>query len=168
MRSIVYWIIGFVLLTTITGKSYAASVVGSPKFSTYSTNRQTEINGLLALYPPPAQNDSPKQFDIYMVAGTDYELFLKIVDSMGIADDITGYQYAAQYRSTPLGTLFATYSTAIVDAPTGKLKVTLSSAQTTALSGTSGVWDLLQVAYSSGKRSYLMSGKVTDSAPVTP
>jgi hypothetical protein len=152
---------------TIVGKSYAASVVGSAKFSEYSANRQIEINSKLTVYPPPIQTDLPKQFNIYMQAGGDYALYLKNVDSTGAANDITGYQFAAQYRDAPLGSLFATYSTAITDGPAGRFQMTLSSAQTTALVGTTGVWDLLQID-TIGKRTYLLNGIVTVSPVVTP
>jgi hypothetical protein len=137
------------------------------KFSTYSANRQAEISSKLTVYPPPIQNDLPKQFNIYMQAGGDYALYLKNVDSTGATVNITGYQFAAQYRNAPLGTLFATYSTTITDGPAGRFQMTLSSAQTTALVGTTGVWDLLQVD-TVGKRTYLLNGVVTVSPVVTP
>lgn len=110
----------------------------------------------------------PTAFDLVMLAGADYQLNLTNTNSAGAAINISGYQFKAQYRSapSPVGTLFATYSTAITTAASGQFKVTLSKAQTAKLSGSSGVWDLLQID-NTGRYTYLLSGKGTVRATVT-
>lgn len=115
-----------------------------------------------------SQNDLPTQFDLVMLAGADYTLSIKNTDTAGAAVNITGYQFAAQFRAAPApaGALFATYSTAITNAPAGQFKVTLSKAQTTKLSGQSGIWDLLQID-AAGKATYLLTGKAAVRATAT-
>jgi hypothetical protein len=148
------------------GTVEAASVVGQAKFSAYSASRQAEINSKVPA--GTTQDYLPTQFDIYMLAGADYALYFTETDYTGGAIDITGYRYVAQYRNSPAptGTLFATYSTAIINGPTGRLKMTLSKEQTTSLSGTSGVWDLLQID-PTGMLTYLSSGRVSVVPTVT-
>ena len=103
-----------------------------------------------------------------MLAGADYSLDLKITNIVGAAVNLTGYTYYAQFRAAPApgGVVFATYSTPLVDAVTGKTRVSLSKRQTTKLSGRTGIWDLLQTDFS-GKAKFILSGKVTVKSTAT-
>lgn len=114
------------------------------------------------------QNDLPTTFDMVMLAGADYSLALTNKNISGTPIDLTGYQFKAQFRSaaTPTGTLFATYSTSTTNTAAGQFKVTLSRAQTTALTGKIGVWDLLQID-NTGKYTFLLSGKAVVKPTVT-
>jgi hypothetical protein len=127
-------------------------------------SRQLTFSCLIILHlalPVIAQNleDLPKQRDIIMLAGADYQLNIKNVTSTGAVVNITGYGYAAQFRSAPGGTLFATYSTRIINGPSGWSRVSLSRFQTLNLVGKTGVWDLLQTD-TAGKSTFLATGKV--------
>jgi hypothetical protein len=114
------------------------------------------------------KNDQPTPFDIVMMSGADYQLSIKNTDANGAAINLTGYQYASQFRSapSPAGVLFATYSTSIVSAAAGEFKIELSRTKTRALSGNSGVWDLLQID-ATGKETYLLSGRAAVLPSVT-
>lgn len=114
------------------------------------------------------QNDLPTQFDIVMLAGADYLLSLKITDPSGAPINVTGYQFAAQFREAPApsGTLFATYSTSIVSATAGQIRIKLSKARTMNLTGKVGLWDLLQID-SAGRYSFLVGGKASVRNTVT-
>lgn len=126
----------------------------------------------MALFALPLQaqnqNDLPTTFDMVMLAGADYSLALTNTTTAGTPINLSGYQFKAQFRSAagPSGTLFSTYSTATTNAAAGQFKVTLSRAQTTALSGKIGVWDLLQID-AGGKYTYLLSGKAVVKPMVT-
>lgn len=102
----------------------------------------------------------PSALDIIMLAGADFDLTVYRKFDATTYLDITGYQYAAQFRSAPApgGVLFANYSAVISDPATGHLRVKLSRFQTVPLSGKSGVWDLRQTA-PNGLVSYIISGK---------
>jgi hypothetical protein len=97
--------------------------------------------------------------DLVMKAGADYRASLTWTDATGTAINITGNSYAAQFRSAvyPAGTLFATYSTTITNAAAGQMRISLSRAQTAALSGKAGVWDLKQTT-SGGEVKYRFGG----------
>jgi hypothetical protein len=112
------------------------------------------------------QPNLPTAFDMIMLAGADYKLDVFLKQPSGTALDITGYTYTAQFRSGPFpsGILFAQYSTVNYGA-TGGIAIKLSRAQTTALSGKTGVWDLKQMA--SGFVSYVLSGKAVVRPMVT-
>ena len=114
---------------------------------------------LSLLFSLPAFALEPTNYDIIMFAGEDYLLQLQVVDPYGAAVDITGNSYKAQFRKSaaPTGILFATYSTTVTNAATGRIDVKLSRAQTTANSGNLGQWDLLQTD-STNHSSYLLRG----------
>jgi hypothetical protein len=151
------------------------------RFNSYSANRQADINTRLTAARFTAYTSSiqskitglsqfdnmPTAFDIHMIAGAHYELALLHTNAAGSPVDITGSTFYAQYRPSAGGAIFATYSTPIVNAAAGQSKVTLSADQTTALSGTSGFWDLLHID-ASGKRKYRAAGTVTVAPPITP
>lgn len=109
----------------------------------------------------------PGMYSIMMQAGEDYRLQLKLSDSSGAPVNITGNSYAAQFRAAPApsGAVFANLSTSITDAVNGQISIRLSRAQTTALSGKSGVWDLRQT--SGGLNSYVLSGNCAVRPTVT-
>lgn len=81
---------------------------------------------------------------LVMKAGGDFRAILTWKDKSGTAINLNGYSYAAQFRSAPGGTLFASYSCVITDAAGGVMQLRLSRAQTAKLAGKSGVWDLKQ------------------------
>lgn len=111
--------------------------------------------------PAQGQNDLPTPFDMVMLAGADYRLSIVNTTAAGLAVNITGYTYYAQFREAPApaGALFASYSASVVDAAAGKLSVRLSRAQTWALSGKTGIWDLLQID-NTGKATFIAAGQV--------
>lgn len=109
------------------------------------------------------QPNLPTNFDIIMLAGADYSLTVMIRDAAGQFTNMSTPSYTAQFRSTayPVGTIFANFSAVRVRVPTTQkigISLRLSKAQTNALSGRSGLWDLKQTA-SDGLVSYILTGK---------
>ena len=106
------------------------------------------------------QPNLPTNFDMVMLAGADYLLTIQVKDNLGALLTLSTNTYKAQFRSTtyPVGTVFANFSTIPRPGFTTILDVKLSKAQTAALTGRSGVWDLKQTA-PTGFVSYIMSGK---------
>jgi hypothetical protein len=108
-----------------------------------------------------SSSDLPSSHDITMLAGADYQILFQHKDVVGAPVDLTGAFLYAQFRSAPYpgGVLFANYSTFISGDPiSGHSIMRLSRFQTRALSGKSGVWDLLMVD-GQGFATYLLSGK---------
>ena len=97
------------------------------------------------LAPLPALaigDDPPPSYDIIMLAGADYSLTLTLANN-GTPIDQTGNTYVAQFRSAPGSSIFASYSCNSPAPVSGQIQCRLSKAQTLALSGKAGVWDLL-------------------------
>jgi hypothetical protein len=95
---------------------------------------------------------------IIMKAGADYRATLTW-SAAGKAMNLTGYSYAAQFRTAPApaGTLLANYSTVVSDAGKGQMQIRLSRRWTSQLSGKAGVWDLRQTD-PSGNVTYQLGG----------
>jgi hypothetical protein len=110
----------------------------------------------------------PTPYDMVMLAGADYSLPVILKLSSTTTEDITGYAYAAQFRSgpAPSGIVFANFSTIITTPVNGMLRVSLSRRQTLPLSGKSGVWDLRQTT-TAGVVTYVISGKASVRPTVT-
>lgn len=107
--------------------------------------------------------------NLVMKAGADYQSTLTwTVPGSGAAVNLTGNQYAAEFRSAPYpnGLLYARYSTIVTNAPGGVMKLRLSRAQTLPLYNKVGVWDLKQTS-SDGRVDYRFGGTVKVLPPVT-
>lgn len=93
-----------------------------------------------------------------IVRGIPFAETVTIIEN-GTAVNITGRSYASQIR-TATGTLSATATCTIVDAPNGKVSIAFTGAATSALTaGTEYVWSLNQTA--SGVVSELLRGEVS-------
>jgi hypothetical protein len=110
----------------------------------------------------------PAVYDFGMQAGEDFVLQLTLKDSSNTVINLTGNTYKSQFRSAPApsGTVYATYSTVVVDAAAGRLDIRLSKAQTLANDTRQGVWDLQQTS-SGGQITYLMKGNTRVHSTVT-
>lgn len=97
--------------------------------------------------------------NLVMKAGADYRANVVWTSSSGTAINLTGNSYSGQFRSAPYpsGTLFASYSCVVTNAAAGEMRISLSRAQTAALSGKAGVYDLKQTS-ADGTVSYRFSG----------
>jgi hypothetical protein len=128
--------------------------------------------------PAIEQPNLPSAFDMIMLAGADYAQAFQIRTSSGVIVNMTGKTFAAQFRAAtaPAGALYANFSTVtripfttysgLVTSYPAVIDVKLSKAQTTRLSGKSGVWDLKQTD-SSGLVSYILTGKAVVRPTVT-
>lgn len=134
----------------------------------YGMIRPIIIALLLIMLPVQCPAADPGFYNITMQAGEDYRLTLKLAGRTGAAIDLTGNTYAAQFRSAPApsGTVFATYTATVASPASGQISVRLSKAQTVALSGKAGLWDLLQID-AAGLATYLLTGKCSVRPTVT-
>lgn len=110
----------------------------------------------------------PAIYDAVMYANEDYRLNMVLKDSAGAVMNLSGYSYKAQFRSAPApaGIVYANYSAYVTSTTGGALTVRLSKAQTSALSGYAGFWDLQQTD-SASAISYLLSGRAVVKTTVT-
>lgn len=113
-------------------------------------------------------------YNITMLAGEDYTLPMTMnvcADNPQPTDpskcvnvqpvNLDGYSYKSQFRSAPYpaGVLYTTYSTVFVNLSAGRVDLKLSAAQTAALSGKSGTWDLRETS-PNGSVTYRTGGTV--------
>lgn len=112
------------------------------------------------------QINLPGTFDLLMYAGADYLLNLQFRNSTGAVIPLVRSGFAAQFRPAPGGALYANYSTIPFNNYSG-VRISLSRAQTSALSGKSGVWDLAQTNYSTNRVYYRLTGKAVVRPTVT-
>jgi len=82
--------------------------------------------------------------NIFIDQGSDFINELEIVDSQGIAINLTGYTVISQLRKTYGSNTFTSFITQINSDPTtGKISISLSAAQTASLEQGRYVYDVL-------------------------
>jgi len=106
-------------------------------------------------------------YNLTIDQGSDFAIDLVVKDS-GVVKDLTGYSARAQMRSTKgASTIAATFTSTILSAVAGKVKMELSNAASSALSPGKYYYDL--ELYTSGNTivSRLMQGTVILTPEVT-
>ena len=106
--------------------------------------------------------------NIYIDAGADYTTTVTVSDSSGSALNLTGYSAAAQIRKTYESSA-ATVSFTVAfnsDRTTGKIDISLTGAQTAAISSGRYVYDVLITSGASAK-TRVVEGIVTINPRVT-
>lgn len=126
------------------------------------------ITLLVAALVTTALAIEPAVYNLAMMAGEDFRLALQLKDGAGKNLNLTGYSYRAQFRAAaaPAGAVYATYSCIFSNVTGGRLRVSLSKAQTVANSGKQGSWDLQQTD-SGGAVTYIIRGSAAVSPTVT-
>jgi len=82
--------------------------------------------------------------NIFIDQGSDFINELEVVDSQGIAINLTGYTVISQLRKTYGSNTFTSFITQINSDPTtGKISISLSAAQTASLEQGRYVYDVL-------------------------
>jgi len=106
--------------------------------------------------------------NIFIDAGADFSTTVRVTDSTGSALDLTNYTAAAQIRKT-YESLSATQAFTITfnsDRTTGKFDMTLTGAQTAAITHGRYVYDAL-ITSGSGTKTRVVEGIVTINPRVT-
>ena len=80
--------------------------------------------------------------NLFIDQGTDYSITVDVTDASGDVLDLTGYTAVSQMRKTyGSSTISATFAT-VISAAAGKVTISLTDTQTTALSDGRYVYDL--------------------------
>jgi len=105
--------------------------------------------------------------NLYVDQGSDFSTNITINDSAGAALDLTNYTASAQIRKTYSSSSFTDF-TVVFDADrlTGKITLSLTNAQTSALNPGSYVYDVLISDYNTVK-TRVVEGSVTINPMVT-
>ena len=106
------------------------------------------------------------QGDSRVEQGTDWFLNL-VISSGGSPVDLTGFTFGAQIKKQyEDATALQVITVAITDAATGKLRLSLTDTETSALPVCKGVWDLEQLD-GAGDKTRLLEGIVEITPEVT-
>ena len=114
----------------------------------------------------------PQTYDINIIQGSDYGLGISVTTSSGTPMDLTGASARLQARptvSSPVTYIDLVASSGIdILEPTasGKIQISLSAAETSAINIDSGVYDL-ELTTSGGQVTRLLSGRVLLNREVT-
>lgn len=111
---------------------------------------------------------SAGRLDLTIQQGATFSLQLTFADGNGDPIDLTGYAGAAEVRTSyDAATPVATLSVAVTDPTNGVMTLSLTAAQTAALTAPSGgVWDLL-LTTPTGDKFRVLEGNVRITAAVT-
>lgn len=93
-----------------------------------------------------AVREAPAKQDITFHKGGTFTLQIEVLDQAGVARNLTGYSAKAQFRSDvdSVDVLLELTHTSglVIGGSPGVITMTVTAAQTGAMSWTSGVWDL--------------------------
>lgn len=111
---------------------------------------------------------TPANYDITVRKGDTYSQVYQFKDSDGDPIDLTSWSAKAQIREKQHqgSNLIIDFTATITDAVNGKVKLSLTSTQTAAISNRTGHWDLLLTNASDEDETYLY-GEVTFTDTVT-
>ena len=105
--------------------------------------------------------------NIFIDQGANFSTTLTINDSTGSALDLTNYTAIAQIRKSPSSSTSVSFTAAFVDPRTsGKITLTLTDTQTTALEAGRFVYDVVITA-ADGTKTRVVEGQVTVNPSVT-
>lgn len=100
------------------------------------------------------------RYDLRIDQGASYVLELQMADESGNALDMTGCTAASQIRQSHTSAAYSAIFTCAVDVPNALITLTLTGAQTAAISHRKGVWDV-ELTYQDGTIQRLLEGQVT-------
>lgn len=106
--------------------------------------------------------------DFYIDQGTDYENIITINDSGGQPRNLTGYTVASQIRKGHRSSTSYPFTAGLFgnDPATGRIILTLTAAQTSAIPAGRYVYDI-EFTSPAGKKSRVIEGMVTINPEVT-
>ena len=104
--------------------------------------------------------------NIFIDQGATFTTTVTVTDSNGDAVNLSGYSVAAQIRKTFLSSSATAFTASISNASSGKITISLTDTQTTALEAGRFVYDVLITA-SGGTKTRVVEGQVTVNPSVT-
>lgn len=107
------------------------------------------------------------KYNMLVQQGVTYNQTITLKNELGVAIDLTGATIASMIREqyTDL-TPIATFTCTIVDAVAGKFNISLTPAQTSAITVQRGVYDI-EITYLSGIKDRILQGNVVISLEAT-
>ena len=104
--------------------------------------------------------------NIFIDAGANYSKIITVSENSGGPLNLTGYTVKSQIRKSYTSTTAYTFTSSVLDAVTGKLRLQLTAEQTGAIPPGRYLYDV-EITSSSGNRSRVVEGIVTVTPEIT-
>lgn len=96
--------------------------------------------------------------NLYIDQGSDFSTLITVQSASGLPLNLTGYTVAAQMRKSFSSSQFHTFTCEVADAPTGKIRVSLSAAATEDIVPGRWLYDVEITQTSTGKKKRVVEG----------
>jgi hypothetical protein len=105
--------------------------------------------------------------NLYVDQGSTYSNIITVASSTGSALDLTGYTVASQMRKSYGSSTFYTFTASVFDAATGKVRLQLTSTQTSAISAGRYLYDIEITNIATSAKTRILEGIVTVTPEIT-
>jgi len=105
--------------------------------------------------------------NLYIDSGSTYSNIITVASATGTALDLTGYTVASQMRKSYGSSTFYTFTTSIYDAVTGKVRLQLTSTQTSAIPAGRYLYDIEITNTSTTAKTRILEGIVIVTPEIT-
>ncbi len=104
--------------------------------------------------------------NLFVDAGADYSNIITVAASNGQALNLTGYSVASQIRKSYQSSTVYNFVSSVYDATTGKIRLQLSNAQSSAIPAGRWLYDV-EITSPSGTKTRVIEGIVTVTPEIT-
>ena len=104
--------------------------------------------------------------NLFVDAGADYSNIITVTASNGQALDLTGYSVASQMRKSYQSSTAYAFTASIYNAPTGKIRLQLTSAQSESIPAGRWLYDV-EITSPSGTKTRVVEGIATVTPQIT-
>jgi len=105
--------------------------------------------------------------NLYIDQGSTYSNIITVASTTGSSLDLTGYTVASQMRKSYGSSSYFTFSASVFDAPTGKVRLQLTSTQTSAIPAGRYLYDIEITNTSTSAKTRILEGIVTVTPEIT-
>lgn len=104
--------------------------------------------------------------NLYVDQGSDYATIITVTSAGNIPLNLTGYTVKSQMRKSYSSSVFHNFNATIYDAPTGRVKITLTAAQSELIIAGRWLYDV-EITSQAGVRKRVVEGVVTVTPQIT-
>ena len=105
--------------------------------------------------------------NLYIDQGSTYSNIITVASSTGTALNLTGYTVASQIRKSYGSSTYHTFTASVYDAATGKVRLQLTSTQTSAISAGRYLYDIEITNTSTTAKTRILEGIVVVTPEIT-
>jgi hypothetical protein len=105
--------------------------------------------------------------NLYIDAGSTYSNIITVASATGSTLDLTGYTVASQMRKSAASSTYYNFTASVHDAATGKVRLQLTSTQTSAIPAGRYLYDIEITNTSTSAKTRILEGIVTVTPEIT-